>query len=282
MPTEYSFICEVHFEPDQFYHSGRGKRRLLKTAVPTIFSHTPRKAKRKPPRERDESVLRQLRCKNVFADHTYCTNEDEKDVQQQPLKSWKCLEKDIMVVNSIEEYVQCLEKEVTVGDAIDECDLMVVDSVECIDNFTVESVDHTSHKKDMYIKELETKVKKLEKTAAHFGDLNEALCKFLNQDQQFCLANNRSMMGYKWSDNTVQKAIKLRNTCGIAGYENLIAQGYPLPSVRTLHRKLEGTLSNSEIENTKGPSTPPNEISKCDVTMDEMSLKLDIEYDWDK
>lgn len=41
-----------------------------------------------------------------------------------------------------------------------------------------------------------------------------------------------------WSDATIQKALKLKFSCGKAGYEMLLEQGQPLPSLVTLRRRL--------------------------------------------
>lgn len=41
----------------------------------------------------------------------------------------------------------------------------------------------------------------------------------------------------KWSPQTIQKALQIRFACG-SGYELLLDQGYPLPSVRTLQRRM--------------------------------------------
>ncbi|XP_043483545.1 uncharacterized protein LOC122512006 [Leptopilina heterotoma] len=38
----------------------------------------------------------------------------------------------------------------------------------------------------------------------------------------------------KWSNTTVKKALRLKFACGTAGYEELLKQGFPFPSRRTL------------------------------------------------
>ncbi|KAJ8943233.1 hypothetical protein NQ314_009806 [Rhamnusium bicolor] len=49
-PTNYSVLCEVHFEPDCWeINRVDGKRKLKVDAVPTIFSYSKIKSKRKPP-----------------------------------------------------------------------------------------------------------------------------------------------------------------------------------------------------------------------------------------
>lgn len=41
-----------------------------------------------------------------------------------------------------------------------------------------------------------------------------------------------------WSSDTIQRALQLKFVCGNNGYKELIRQGYPLPNVRTLQRRL--------------------------------------------
>lgn len=45
--------------------------------------------------------------------------------------------------------------------------------------------------------------------------------------------------GMKWSHETVQKALQLKFSCGKSGYETLLGQGQPLPSIRTLQRRMQ-------------------------------------------
>ncbi|XP_011688263.1 PREDICTED: uncharacterized protein LOC105450215 [Wasmannia auropunctata] len=43
----------------------------------------------------------------------------------------------------------------------------------------------------------------------------------------------------QWSDETIKKALRLKQTCGNNGYKELLSQSIPLPSTRTLRRRLE-------------------------------------------
>lgn len=43
-----------------------------------------------------------------------------------------------------------------------------------------------------------------------------------------------------WSNDTIIKALRLKCVCGEHGYEEIIRQGIPLPSIRTLHNRLQG------------------------------------------
>ena len=43
----------------------------------------------------------------------------------------------------------------------------------------------------------------------------------------------------KWSNATIKKALRLKFACGNTGYDELLRQGFPLPSRRTLSRRIE-------------------------------------------
>lgn len=65
------------------------------------------------------------------------------------------------------------------------------------------------------------------------------LRKIFNNDQ-FKAVNLRSIRGHKWSNNTITKALRFKLSCGSSGYQEILNQGIPLPSERTLRRRLEG------------------------------------------
>lgn len=74
------------------------------------------------------------------------------------------------------------------------------------------------------------------------------LKKMLTDDQiQALFTKNCSIRN--WSNETIQRALKLQITCGATGYEELLQQGMPLPSLRTLRRKLENLKFKSGISN---------------------------------
>ncbi|KAG0436776.1 hypothetical protein HPB47_017763, partial [Ixodes persulcatus] len=50
---------------------------------------------------------------------------------------------------------------------------------------------------------------------------------------------NADKRGNRWSNQTVQKALQVRLTCGSRGYELLKDEVLPLPSERTLQRRIE-------------------------------------------
>ena len=63
--------------------------------------------------------------------------------------------------------------------------------------------------------------------------------KHVFSDDQIEALSRTSSRGYEWSSETIQRALQLRFSCGSRGYDALLKQGYPLPSLRTLRRRLE-------------------------------------------
>lgn len=56
-----------------------------------------------------------------------------------------------------------------------------------------------------------------------------------------------SVRSHKWDAKTVQQALQMKFTCGTTGYKHLLEQGMPLPSIRTLQRRLEQVPFSSGI-----------------------------------
>ena len=64
------------------------------------------------------------------------------------------------------------------------------------------------------------------------------LAKILNPDSIEILLGEKLKQNH-WSNATVEKALEIRYSVGFSGYELLLEKGWPLPSVRTLNRRLE-------------------------------------------
>lgn len=107
---------------------------------------------------------------------------------------------------------------------------------------------------------------------------------YLHRDQVEAL--RRSTRFKKWSNATITKALKLRFACGSTGYEELIKQHLPLPSLRTLRRRLENVHFEPGIlyevfEFLKikvGHFKDPHE-GDCVITVDEMAITPSKVYD---
>lgn len=80
---------------------------------------------------------------------------------------------------------------------------------------------------------------------------NESLLyPLFNKDQFIAFRKKqakKSTKFMKWSNETVVKCLKLKFSCGNNGYNELLRQDYPLPSLRTLQRKLHHIKFDSGI-----------------------------------
>ena len=94
------------------------------------------------------------------------------------------------------------------------------------------------------------------------------------------------MRGKKWSAPTLTKALKILFTCKSSGYKYLLEkENLPLPSLRTLRRKLKALDYHSGIFEDffnmfLNKIATGNEIDKyCVLVMDEMSIKPGYDFD---
>lgn len=65
----------------------------------------------------------------------------------------------------------------------------------------------------------------------------KTLSTIFNKDQMLALMNKKRICN--WSNETIQRSLKLNLACGVSGYNEILQQGIPLPSLRTLRRRLE-------------------------------------------
>ena len=97
---------------------------------------------------------------------------------------------------------------------------------------------------EIVIQELKRKLdlanKKILKLTEQNAYLSERIRKIFSEDQVKAMQNPSKSI--TWSDDAIQKSLKLRLACGNNGYNYMIESGYPLPSVRTLQRKISGFL----------------------------------------
>lgn len=74
----------------------------------------------------------------------------------------------------------------------------------------------------------------------------DKLTLIFNSDQVKALSR-KSTKGMSWSGATVKKALKLRFSCGSTGYEEVRSTGMPLPSARTLRRRMQTIAFGSGV-----------------------------------
>lgn len=125
------------------------------------------------------------------------------------------------------------------------------------------------------------------------------LLKLFNEDQISNLVRRqsagRNSVSTRWSNSTIKKALRLMHFCGKSGYEELLRQGLPLPSSRTLRRKiehidlqpeiseyLECKIGNSETHCDREYSIALEEgAKKCDPQIKEEIRDITLPPDWE-
>ncbi|KYN29945.1 hypothetical protein ALC57_00597, partial [Trachymyrmex cornetzi] len=89
----------------------------------------------------------------------------------------------------------------------------------------------------------------------------------------------------KWCDATLVKAYHLKFACGLSGYKELLHQGFPLPSIRTLNRTLEKLkfrkkiLSVYELLRIKVSQFSNSKDKDYVIILDEISISPDVFLD---
>jgi hypothetical protein len=94
------------------------------------------------------------------------------------------------------------------------------------------------------------KLKLLSLKTSHNSEDMHITHKIFNEDQITALRKkemSKSTKFMKWSSSTITRSLKLKFSCGSSGYEQLIKEGYPLPSIPTLQRRLENLKFDSGI-----------------------------------
>ncbi|KAM7308369.1 uncharacterized protein ISCGN_012003 [Ixodes scapularis] len=102
---------------------------------------------------------------------------------------------------------------------------------------------HSESQMSRKIKQLENENHRLVRQAAlqktREATFRSHLHEFFTVDQLAALSRS-SNRGSKWSNETVKKSLQMRSACGSLGYDLLLEGSFPLPSSRTLGRRLEG------------------------------------------
>lgn len=93
---------------------------------------------------------------------------------------------------------------------------------------------------------LKKRLRKLREENRIYDKLKIRLGEIFNEDQIKALTN-QGVSCREWSDETIKRAIRLRLTCGSVGYQQILDQNIPLPSERTLRRKMNSIELNENM-----------------------------------
>ena len=117
-------------------------------------------------------------------------------------------------------------------------------------------------------KNFRKKLQQLENQVRIYKEHSKYLNNFSNEDQLKLLSKTYKKMP-AWCDATLIHAYHFKFSCGYSGYTELIPQSFPLPSLRTLSRKLEGWKFES------GPSEELFEFIKIKVSQIQKNIDRD-------
>lgn len=345
--TNNSYLCECHFEDDQFeLHRADGKRKLKPNAVPSIFGDKRPKPKRKPPKvRRPPTPPADDPSRRHAIDHQYskptsmmpdedeelrnvpfefqCTDEEEEDplrasigVQDQDPNSMVVIDNIIPMENisvfgcedANSGFVEDSNSRLSVSVASQSVSHKTYakkgvnlkkrnDRIQVTVNATLTSADSSKVALESQllkkITALENKLQQAKRqiatlyrdkitSAKRIQELSESVKVFLNDDQIQSLSH-KGPRGLKWSSSTIMKAFQLRFACGSTGYNLLLDQKQPLPSLRTLRRRMKDMTFDSGIQyevftlvKVKADAMKA-EDKLCTVTLGEMDLSAGVE-----
>ncbi|XP_018407176.1 PREDICTED: uncharacterized protein LOC108783176 isoform X2 [Cyphomyrmex costatus] len=289
-PTDRSFLCEVHFSHDMWENNrADGKRKLKINAVPIIFGS---KAKMISYHENVRSALRNDDARPASRNddaRPASRNDDARPASQNDEMGY--VHEDDLSVQNEKRNNDC------------ENELQVESTENKKNNSELKNISRTIKNQKLIIceqsriiKKQIIKLKKYKNCIDNLkaiklnkkrNDTNMVLLSRLRQiftdDQIAALKNNRRVR--KWSNESIMKALKLRFSCGVTGYEELRHQKFPLPGLRTLRRKVENLKFESGISDDifnflKLKLSNWNEIDrKCCLVFDEISISSDEKFD---
>ena len=140
------------------------------------------------------------------------------------------------------------------------------------------SSSHALSKKIAELKSELRQVKKQNRSLLKAKARQEGRISKLFKPDQLKALSRVNMRGVHWSSHTVKKALQLRFACGAAGYKVILIQQYPLPSERTLQRRLQnipfepGVLTNVFEMLERKVKEMKDKENICCLILDELSL----------
>ena len=257
-------IFQKHFDDSQ-RELKRDDKRLKSDAVPNIFDHLPKPTQ---PQRATRKRAAPAGCggpplgKRHLDDHSY------------PSTSLPVAEHDATAVENDSE-----QRFSEVGAAEN-----VVPKMDTILNAMADPSERI-HRLEQQVENLNKKLQMMKREArASKATLKRRVKKLFTEDQLVNMSRV-SPHSHKWTNETYKKALKLRFACGTTGYAELLNQGHPLPSLRSLRRKMEvvsmepGILDETfRLLKLKVEALDEKE-RECCLTLDEMSIKAGYQYD---
>lgn len=135
-------------------------------------------------------------------------------------------------------------------------------------------------RKIIFLKRLRQLKNSIKLRSDHDISLANLLHEVFYKDQlEYLKAKYKGHRIYKWTDETIKKALRLKHACGDNGYTELLRQHIPLPSTRTLRRHLECIAFKDgicdeifDLLKDKVSNFPDERHKDCMICVDEMSI----------
>ncbi|XP_077255313.1 uncharacterized protein LOC143893624 [Temnothorax americanus] len=283
-PSKFSkyYVCEVHFAPEMWERQRvDGKKKLKSCAIPTIglrekstnIAHEILLMKRDP-----LSLNIDVKTEPAYkSDHDFLDNVLARDIEKIDSTTVNIAESFTELTRNIhneEKENSVLIVSTTVSQEAIPVPLNMVDVKK-----VVEEPDGKIQKAMLEAKQAKLEAKqaklKLQQASKIIDNLNKSNIRLMKRVKQLmyektklikemcCLKHSQnfekilsddqiktlcrpSVRGDRWSNDTIQKALKLRSSCGSSGYKEILNQGIPLPSERTLRRRIK--LNTNEEE----------------------------------
>lgn len=228
IPTDRSYLCEVHFSPDMWEQRCDGKPKLKPNAVPTIFGYW---LKEKTFRQtEDECLMNSIQNEQCSVESMIC-DEGQSIADKEQLSFSMNSTEDKQY--SVSESFDLNEKQ----DVINEEHQTATKQER--ENEKLKKALDAQTKRFLRMQRQSKALKDMARRMKHIINQNKykkALKMMLNEDQIKALFNKRRTV-QNWSNETIERALQLKFACGTSGYEELLRQKIPLPSLRTLRRK---------------------------------------------
>ncbi|KAK9670798.1 Transposase protein [Popillia japonica] len=226
-PTNASVLCEAHFD-ETMWEKIRvdGSRKLKHDVVPTTFVFVSPRKTRKLPTKRILTTSEDIPIVSTHID------ESLAQLQLEPIAG-----PSNVAVTNIENAHDADSLFVSVSSEEVECNELLLQTKVCNKAYKKVAL------KLIHYKRLVRSLKRKQRVKQTGYKL---LRKVFGEDQILAL-NRKSTKFMKWSNTTVQNALKLKFSCGNNGYQELLRQNMPLPSLRTLRRRMQHLKFDSGI-----------------------------------
>lgn len=208
------------------------------------------------------------------------TQEIEIGIQNNP--------NELGVMNDSNSNVTAITSEISTDKSISESAVLQIEDLKKklkAANEKLQIANVVIHKVEKTKKNLLQQVRKLKsqrrlRIEKNLVKSSEILHKVFNHDQiEWLQKDSSTRKVYKWSEDTIKKALRLKFSCTNNGYKELIKQNIPLPSTRTLRRSIEtlnfqpGIFDDIFVALKDKVSQFQDEREKdCMLALDEISL----------